>query len=186
MNYIKELIILNINNSNSLKLFKLFNKYLNNNLYLNQLTVFEKWLFKVYLSVFKYIKFDNPKENESIEKFLVKNLKLDKINSLINSTESILSWEVNYILVNLVDLSKVLTQLSRFESSKKICSINKTLISDLKSLNCKKLQVNKLNELKAGNFDFDKNLNLDANFVSETFQIIENSIYEASISNLRF
>ena len=186
LNYIKELIILNINNSNSLKLFKLFNKYLNNNLYLNQLTVFEKWLFKVYLSVFKYIKFDNPKENESIEKFLVKNLKLDKINSLINSTESILSWEVNYILVNLVDLSKVLTQLSRFESSKKICSINKTLISDLKSLNCKKLQVNKLNELKAGNFDFDKNLNLDANFVSETFQIIENSIYEASIFNLRF
>lgn len=185
LNYIKELIVLNINNSNSLKFFKLFNKYMNNNSYLSQLSTFEKWLFKVYLSVFKYIKFDNPKENESIEKFLIKNLKMDKINSLINSTECILSWEVNYILINLVDLSKILNQLSRFEFSKNLSSINKTLISDLKSLNCKKLQVNKLNELKTENFQFDDNLDLDTNFVNETFQIIENSIHEASISNLR-
>lgn len=186
LNYIKELIIVNINNNTSLKLFKLFNKYMNNSTYLSQLTEFEKWLFKIYLSVFKYIKFDNPKENESISKFLMKNLKLDKINSLLDSTTSTLSWEANNILVNLVDLTKILHHLGKSNTSKNISAINNKLVSDLKTLNLKKLQIQKLNELKAEKMQFKNELEIDADFVNETFQIIEKSLNDGSVSSLRF
>lgn len=160
----KELIISKINN-NPQKLFKIFNKLMNSPTYLEQLTGFEKWLLRIYLSIFKLVIFNSPKESDSILNYLTKNLKAEK--ALLQITDKKYLWEQNQVYVDLLDLSRVLSDILQVHPKKELIKLNSSLMNDLKSLELLNTRKEKIQDSIPIASDFNHNLLIDESFLKE-------------------
>lgn len=97
----KELLIMNFHEGH----FKTFNKLTSlpnpSPQYPEQASKFNSWLFKIYGSLFKLHHKLNKSEFDSCNNYLMKNLKFTKIPL----TKGVLSWELNYELIQLLQLA---------------------------------------------------------------------------------
>ncbi|CCE78832.1 Piso0_000864 [Millerozyma farinosa CBS 7064] len=160
----KELIISKINN-NPQKLFKIFNKLMNSPMYLEQLTGFEKWLLRIYLSIFKLVIFNSPKESDSIFNYLTKNLKAEK--ALLQITDKKNLWEQNQVYVDLLDLSRILSDILQVHPKKELIKLNSSLMNDLKSLELSNTRRARIQDSIPAASDFNENLSIDEVFLKE-------------------
>lgn len=183
LNILKELIIMNIDNDYSSKFFKLFNKELSGPCILSQLSTFEKWLYKCYLTLFKLVKLENSKEVETLKNFLSKNLKKDKISSFVPNDDRIILWELNYVFVNLIDLNKIIILISKYNNSEYLKTVSSSLVQDIKTFKVKEMQVTTLRNIKS-QVRLPEEL-IDKPFTDGIFELLENSTVSSSYTSLK-
>lgn len=168
LNYLKELIIIERDQSSISKLLKNFNKILSNAKINDQLTKFEVWLFKIYLNVFKVLKIDDCKEKDAIQNYLTKNLKFDKINTLYLKDHEHFDWVLNHVIVNLYDLIKIVNKLNKKDSTNFNHSINQIISHLFRSLSTYKP------EFRSSSSYINKDeLNFDSEFINDKVDEID-------------
>ncbi|KAG5421720.1 MDM20 [Candida metapsilosis] len=160
---------------------------------------FTNTLFKMYYNLLKIQTNINSDESKSLSNFILKNLKIDKVKSQIIPKTSILSYQLNENLINLVEFIKIVSFISSRRGNKKKTreSINSTnsilqattkLVTDLKSLDLVQQQVKLINDEleRASGFDLNDELGmgLDTQVLKNTVTEIKESITASTKSIL--
>lgn len=175
---IKELLILDCKSKNATKLFKLFNKCLESKLYMMQLSDFEKWLFRVYLSTFKLFTQKSPKERESLINYLTKNLKAEKVRAFFEVKHTTTISDLQYYAISFYDLAKVFLILVDQDLSTVLNACYENIKKALKSIDLKTPQLEELKNIKSSiNLS---NLDVNSTMIDEIFDSMDASIKESS------
>ncbi|KAM9889898.1 hypothetical protein OXX69_012727, partial [Metschnikowia pulcherrima] len=110
--YLKELIIAEAHDGEAEKLIKTLEKWMNNPKYTEALSPSELHFFKLLLAIFKLTKIPT-KDKDSLTNYLSKNLDFEKIMEQFLSKTSPLSSSATKILVDTLDVVKLIKLLSK-------------------------------------------------------------------------
>lgn len=170
LHYIKELLLSESSEADTMKQLKTFNKWIGNQAYIKQLSPFEAHLFKLYASLFKILKGPQPKDKLEQINYLVKNLEFKKIRLGFLSKVSPLSNSANQILVGTLELVKSVMSLTRETA---ILNQVKKLHTELDAYTKTNPEREFFKELRT---DLVATSGLDKSFVDEQLDKIENGI----------
>ncbi|CUM63351.1 uncharacterized protein PRCAT00000924001 [Priceomyces carsonii] len=176
LNLIRQLLIIEGDKAKAAKMIKIFNKFLSNNVLLNQLDAFENWIYKIYLNLFKLTKLEPTKETDSISNFLNKNLKLSKIQSILITDNSLSNTFMSNLssMIELIGDIKYLTRGTK-DSHKNIQALRDHLIKDIKQLDFKSLRLQHLKHIKES-LVFQEEESIDKMFIDRCFESFEESL----------
>ncbi|KAM9939847.1 hypothetical protein OXX80_000639 [Metschnikowia pulcherrima] len=110
--YLKELIIAEAHDGEAEKLIKTLDKWMSNPKYTEALSPSELHFFKLLLAIFKLTKI-STKDKDSLTNYLSKNLDFEKIMEQFLSKTSPLSSSATKILVDTLDVVKLIKLLSK-------------------------------------------------------------------------
>ncbi|KAF3987172.1 hypothetical protein FT663_04568 [Candidozyma haemuli var. vulneris] len=170
LNYLKEIIIAERDETECDRLIKLYNKWISNPAYTSQLDEFEKHLVKLYIAIFKISKLSDVKDRDSLTKFLLKNLDMNKINTGFIQKAPGVSAERHRIILDTFELIKITQTLVRDKAITKAAGEMQIQMVKIVS---ERPQLS--SEIKSG-------VGLDEEFVSDQFESIKDAL---KLSTLR-
>lgn len=165
-------------NKDSYQYYKEYNRLFSNH---KSKSPFKNLINQIYLNIFKIYIQPNAKDIDSSKKYLMKNLKFDKLRNLL-IPENILSWELNYNIGLFVELTRIVDFLNkktkRFDDIKNCLDNSK---KELKAFNPLQQQLNLLDNIKPKMSTFANELGFDS---EETFAMLSESIQESWFKNI--
>lgn len=169
LHYLKELLIVEKNDGEIAKLLKVFNKWMSNTAYTNQLNDFQKHMFKLSLSLFKVVKQKNLKDRELQMGYLVKNVDFKKINQTFLSKLAPLSGQMNHVLAGAHEFITMIKALLR---DPQLVAAATKFEKDMVDFKVAKQQVEYLRTLKE-KLTFK---GISASFVDDQFENMEEAL----------
>ncbi|KAI5949630.1 MDM20 [Candida margitis] len=187
------MIILNNSTDSTTSLLKQFNKIISSSTQVTS-NPFTNVLFKMYYNLLKIQTNIKCDESQSLSNFIHKNLKIDKLKSQIIPHASILSYQLNENLINLIEFIKIVAFISTqsrgktqdsVKTTKSILQTTTNLVGELKKLDLVQQQYKAIDEQ---NMSFDLNnelgLELDRDVLEKSVDDIKESIAASTRSIL--
>ncbi|CCG22403.1 Mdm20 protein [Candida orthopsilosis Co 90-125] len=184
-------IVLN-SSDNSPGLLKQFNKIVSSTPNVSH-NPFTNVIFKMYYNLLKIqtnIKLD---ESQSLSNFILKNLKIDKLKSQIVPTSSILSYQFNENLINLVEFIKIVSFISTqsrgktkdaIKTTKIILHATTNLVPDLKKLDFLQQQFKVIDEQVSFDLNDELEMGLEKTVLENAVNEVKESIAASTKSIL--
>lgn len=174
LHYVKEFLIMEQDDVEIGKLFKLFNRWLSNPAYTKQLSAFENHMFKLYLGLFKLAKVKDPKDRMLQLNFLTKNLDFKKVKQAFLSKLPPLSGDINAILVDLIEITGLIRGLTK---DAQLLEAAKKLDKDIGNYKSTSEQIEYLKSLR-GSLSVS---NLSELFVEDQLESIEDGLRKSAV-----